>query len=181
MSRKNQAENEYGVAVDESTVRFERLLPGPIERVWAYLTDSDKRAEWFAGGKLEPRVGGELELTFRHSTLTPHDETAPEKYRKYEGVSFTCRVTRYEPPHVLAHTFGQEEGGEVVFELSEAGDKVRLVLTHTRIEDGAAARNYATGWHSHLSVLTAKLNGRVPEPFWETHARAEAEYAKRLS
>ncbi|MEX3932396.1 hypothetical protein AB4Y32_11375 [Paraburkholderia phymatum] len=26
-------------------VRFERLLPGPIERVWAYLTESDKRSQ----------------------------------------------------------------------------------------------------------------------------------------
>jgi len=30
-------------------------LPGPIERVWEYLTDPDKRARWFAGGPMEPR------------------------------------------------------------------------------------------------------------------------------
>ena len=29
--------------LDESTVRFERILPGPIERVWSYIVESDKR------------------------------------------------------------------------------------------------------------------------------------------
>lgn len=175
------SENEYGVVVDEQTVRFERLLPGPIERVWAYLVESDKRAEWFAGGELEPRVGGELELTFRHSTLTPHNEIAPEEYRKYEGCSFTCRVTRYEPPHVLAYTFGDGEDGEVTFELTEKGGRVLLVLTHSRLPDRKTMRNVSGGWYSHLAVLTEKLHGRIPAPFWETHARAEAEYARRLA
>jgi uncharacterized protein YndB with AHSA1/START domain len=27
--------NDYGVIVGPGTVRFERLLPGPIERVWS--------------------------------------------------------------------------------------------------------------------------------------------------
>ena len=36
--------NDYGELLDENTVRFERLLPGPIERVWSYLTEGEKRA-----------------------------------------------------------------------------------------------------------------------------------------
>ena len=36
--------SEYGIVTEAGAVRFERLLPGPIERVWAYLTDPDKRA-----------------------------------------------------------------------------------------------------------------------------------------
>src|SRR5262245_9950996 len=55
----------YGVIVEPDTVRLERLVPGPIERVWSYLTDSDKRGQWFAHGDLEPRVGGAFKLTFR--------------------------------------------------------------------------------------------------------------------
>ena len=38
--------SRYGERIDDTTVRFERLLPGPIERVWEYLTDGDKRATW---------------------------------------------------------------------------------------------------------------------------------------
>ena len=33
----------HGELLDENTVRFERLLPGPIDRIWQYLTESDKR------------------------------------------------------------------------------------------------------------------------------------------
>lgn len=175
--------DEYGVVVDAATVRFERLLPGPVERVWAHLVESDKRAEWFAGGALEPHVGGTLELTFRHANLTPHEETPPEEYRKYDGATFTCRITRYEPPRVLAYTWGDEDAsdGEVTFELTEMGDNVLLVLTHSRIPDRTTMRDVSGGWYSHLAVLVEKLNGRVPEPFWETHARAEAGYAKRFA
>ena len=34
----------------------ECLLPGPIERVWDYLTDSTKRGKWFAFGKPSRRL-----------------------------------------------------------------------------------------------------------------------------
>ena len=55
-----------GVVIDASTIRFERLLPGPIERVWAYLTESDKRKQWFAAGDYELKKGGKAQLFFQH-------------------------------------------------------------------------------------------------------------------
>src|SRR6185369_11197430 len=72
--------NDYGVVLDASTVRFERVLPGPIERVWEFLTGPVQRAKWFAGGPMEPRVGGKLELHFKHRNLMSVDEPVPEKY-----------------------------------------------------------------------------------------------------
>ena len=39
-------------------VQFERILPGPIERVWEYLTDTGKLPGWFGEGTIEPRLGG---------------------------------------------------------------------------------------------------------------------------
>ncbi|CFN67405.1 Uncharacterised protein [Bordetella pertussis] len=41
----------HGARLDAQSIRFERLLPGPIERVWAWLADADKRARWLAGGE----------------------------------------------------------------------------------------------------------------------------------
>jgi uncharacterized protein YndB with AHSA1/START domain len=38
-----QAEDEYGAITRPGTFRIERLLPGPIERVWAYMTEPEKR------------------------------------------------------------------------------------------------------------------------------------------
>ena len=34
--------NTFGVLVEPGTIRFERILPGPIERVWEYLNDAQK-------------------------------------------------------------------------------------------------------------------------------------------
>ena len=30
----------------------------------------------------------------------------------------------------------------------------------------------ASGWHTHLAILTEHLSGREPPPFWSTHAGA---------
>ena len=55
--------NEYGVVLESGAVRFERLLPGPVERVWSYLTESEKRGQWLASGVFDLRVGGNWILT----------------------------------------------------------------------------------------------------------------------
>jgi uncharacterized protein YndB with AHSA1/START domain len=174
--------SEYGVVTAAGTVRFERLLPGPIERVWAFLTEPDKRATWFAGGVLEPRVGGKLELFFKHSLLAGPGEVMPDKYREMNetGIRSTQRITRYEPPRALGFTW-DEHGSEVLFELSPQGEKVRLVLTHQRLADRAALANVGGGWHTHLGVLEDQLTGVPRRPFWSTVTRLHAEYEKRLA
>jgi uncharacterized protein YndB with AHSA1/START domain len=42
----------YGVLTEPATLKIQRLLPGPIERVWAYLTDSELRRRWLAAGEM---------------------------------------------------------------------------------------------------------------------------------
>src|SRR5688500_3165086 len=59
--------NTLGVVTAPGTVCIKRVLPGPIERVWAYLTESDKRRKWLARGPISSFVGGDVELTFHHS------------------------------------------------------------------------------------------------------------------
>ncbi len=39
--------------MDSQTVRFERLLPGPVERVWDYLTRPDLQRTWLADSAVE--------------------------------------------------------------------------------------------------------------------------------
>ena len=41
--------DEYGRFLGPGEVQFVRVLPGPIERVWAYLTDGDLRRQWLTG------------------------------------------------------------------------------------------------------------------------------------
>ena len=72
-------------------VRIVRLLPGPIERIWDYLTDPEKRAKWFAGGPMEPRQGGKVELFFHHKNIAP-DET-PKMNGSASGLRTTACKT----------------------------------------------------------------------------------------
>ncbi len=175
--------NEYGELLDESTVRFERLLPGPIERIWRYLTESEKRAQWLCGGDVHSAVDGRVDMHFHNASLsTNEDIPRPDKYKDMpEKISFSGTVTRYEPPHVLEHTweFG-EENSLVCYELSEQGDRVRLVLTHRRLESLATVHDVSGGWHTHLNILEDVLAGRKLRPFYTMTVQYDAEYRDRL-
>lgn len=178
-----QTSNNYGAYMDQSTIRFERVLPGPIERVWAYLTDPEKRGKWLASGAMELKVGGRVQLDFMHSKLTRANEPTPERYKAMEcGVSLFGKVTRVEPPRLLAYTWGEGGGreSEVTFELTPQGDKVLLLLTHRRLAGREELLSVAAGWHTHLGILEDNLSEQEPRPFWSTHARLEKEYEPRL-
>ena len=79
MDAKKHRGGKYGVVSAPGTVRIERLLPGPIERVWAYITDSEKRRKWLASGPMELKPGGQVELVFRNSELSRDAGPTPEK------------------------------------------------------------------------------------------------------
>ena len=38
----------------------------------------------------------------------------------------------------------------------------------------------STGWHAHLDMLAARLNGETSEPFWDGFNRLRAEYDRRI-
>lgn len=176
------AKDEYGEITAPGTIRFQRVLPGPLERVWAYITESEKRGRWFASGEWELEPGGRAPLNFHHADLTPHDETVPEKFKDIEnGVSFECKVHRCEPPHRVSILWTESWGEtEVTFELEERDDgKVLLTLTHGPLT-GDGMRDAGPGWHVHLAILTACLEDREPAPFWEAITRLEAEYTERF-
>lgn len=175
------ADNAYGTVLESGAVRFERLLPGPIERVWAYLVEGEKRATWFCGGDAEPRTGGKLDLFFMHSRIT--SEPPPESARKMndEGWLSGGTITVFEPPHRFAFNWvGMgEPDSDVEFVLSQAGDKVRLVLTHRRLATRDRMANVSSGWHLHLGLLEDQLLGQKPRGFWSAHEGLKAAYAER--
>jgi uncharacterized protein YndB with AHSA1/START domain len=175
--------NDYGELIDPATVRFERLLPGPIERVWSYLTEGEKRARWLCGGDIDTRAGGHVDMHFHNLSLSTDDDIPrPDKYRDQpEKISFAGVVTRCEPPRLLAHTweFG-EESSEVCYELAEQGDKVLLVLTHRRLESSSTVLDVSGGWHTHLNILADVLGDQPLRPFYRMQEQYESEYRQRL-
>ena len=167
-----------GTSPEQATVRIERILPGPIERVWAYLTEADKRATWFAGGVFDLREGGKADLRFDHSLLSA--EATPPEF-KMKRAEWTETITRCEPPRLLAYTF--HHGGpesEVTFELETRGKGVLLVLTHRRIAERKIKIGLASGWDAHLVILEDRLNGVEPRGFWSTHAELKKQYEELL-
>ncbi len=174
--------SEYGVVLESGAIRFERLLPAPVERVWSYLTDPEKRGTWLASGVFDLRVGGETNLLFRHSQITP--EEPPEKYRDMNEKGFLSKgtITRYEPPHALAFTWhgGDNPSSEVTFELTPKDGKTLLVLTHRKLA-ATDMSNVAGGWHAHLGLLEDRLEGNPPRGFWSRIDALEAEYASRMA
>jgi uncharacterized protein YndB with AHSA1/START domain len=152
--------NDLATIVGRSTLQLVRFLPGPIERVWAYLTDPTLLAKWFSDGVVAGAVGGEVEFS----------------------IGATGRVIAYDPPRLLEYTWNEEEasvgpvvGALVRWELVEEGDRVRLTLTHSRLPENELLAHGA-GWHTFLLRLSACIDGREPEPIGELIARYKVEY-----
>ena len=171
----------YGVVTEHGTVRLEHLLPGPIERVWEHLTDSEKRGKWLASGYMDLRPGGPVELKFHHADLSSEKAT-PERYKEQEGGIFNGTITGCEPPRLLSYTWGDDDGesSEVIFELKPEGDEVLLVVTHRHLPSHQAIISVVSGWDTHLGILEDILKGIEPRPFWTTQANLEQEYVTRL-
>ncbi len=166
----------YGVLTEPATLKIQRLLPGPIERVLAYLTESELRRQWLAAGQMEMRVGAPFELVWRNEELTNPPGRRPDGFGDEHRMQ--SRITELDPPRKLAFTWGRSGG--VSFELEPKGDRVLLTVIHSRLPDRATMLMVGAGWHMHLDILVARATGKEPEPFWDGWSRLRSEYDRRL-
>ena len=166
--------------IEPGTVKLERLLPGPVDRVWAYITESDKRAKWLAAGEFELRIGGKARLEFNNANLSA--EKAPESYTKRNLGQFDGVITRLEPMRLLAHTWTWNGGDtEVTYELTPQGKQALLTIVHRRLPDNKElSASVMGGWEVHSGILEDVLNGVEPRPFFTTHTRVQQQYAEGL-
>jgi uncharacterized protein YndB with AHSA1/START domain len=176
-------EQAYATMIAPDTIQLERLLPGPIERVWEYLTDSEKLSTWLGAARIEQRAGTSFVLTMRNSELSSVQETTPPQYAKYDGTHISeCEITRCDPPRLLAFLWGKPNDGqqqEVTIALSPKGEEVLLQLTHRCLSGSNRMQGFAAGWHAHLRFLEARMEGREPGGFWQNFSQIEAAYEER--
>jgi uncharacterized protein YndB with AHSA1/START domain len=166
----------YGMLIEPATLKIQRLLPGPIERVWAYLTESELRRKWLAAGQMEMKVGALFELVWRNDELTnPPGKRPPGRGDEYRMES---RIIEFDRPRKLVIAWGAS--GDVSFELQEKGKEVLLTLIHRRLPDHGTLLGVGAGWHMHLDVLVARATGQEPEPFWDGWSRLHKEYDRRI-
>ena len=168
--------NDYGSIVEPMTLKIQRLLPGPVERIWAYLTDSDLRRKWLASGAMEGKAGASFELVWRNDELTDPPGETPAGFGGEHRMQ--SRVVEFDPPRRLSITWNST--GDVTFELEPRGERVLLTIVHRRFPDRATLLKHMAGWHMHLDVLAARAGNKQPAPFWDGWARLQREYDVRL-
>lgn len=153
-------------------VRFERLLPGPIERVWEHLTNTSLLHTWFGDkSSIEPRQGGAVRLMDGHIRGT---------------------VTQWQPPRQLSYTWNVFKPGDppdatstypesyLTLTLETHDTQVRLVLTHLPVLEPFEKQN-AMGWHTFLDILGDTLAGYQPRTRQQYMTRNSARYGVDLN
>ena len=170
----NSMNDTMGVIVNEHTLRIERLLPGPIECVFDYFTDSDLLESWLMPGSVEKKEGGLIEFV-----SPPVPEGLVENVRAYSEDVFSCGlVSKYEPPNLLVYSWNEhvyDTTSIFKIQLEERDEKVYLVLTHSHLGSEWMAVT-ATGWHVSLHVLHAILNGEEIPDTTQLFSKLLAEY-----
>jgi len=166
----------YGHLTEPTTLTIRRLLPGSVERVWAYLTQSDLRRKWLAAGNMEMAPGTPFTFVWRNDELTNPPGERPADFSPEH--SLDCGITAVDPPRLLVIRWGAQ--AEVSFALDPQGDKVLLTVVHRRLPDRDMLLKVSAGWHAHLDILANRLGGSEPEPFWDEWLRLRAEYGERL-
>ncbi|RVX40715.1 uncharacterized protein YndB with AHSA1/START domain [Nonomuraea polychroma] len=116
-----------------TTVRMQRRLPHPPDKVWRAITQPEHLAAWFPA-----------EVTIDGDRIT-------------YGFGPDGRITQHDPPHVFAHTWGDDH---LRWELQPDGPHGTLLsFTHT-FTDRHGAASFTTGWHTCIMAMLAHLDGR---------------------
>jgi len=136
----------YQIENNICTMRFERHIAQPIERVWAALTDPDDLKAWFY-----PFEGT---LAAGETVVIPWEE----------GGGLTSKIVEFDPPRVFAWTWHKPGDPESIvrWELFPESTGTRFVLTHSL---PVLAPNEPTdtlaGWQEHLDTLVDYLQGHT--------------------
>jgi len=173
---KSATRDAWGTLIEPTTLKIQRLLPGPVERIWAWLVESDKRRKWLAAGEMEMKVGAPFEFVWRNDELTNPPGNKPEGFGEEHRMA--SRITELDPPRRIAFTWNGS--GDVSIELEAKGDEVLLTLIHRRLPSRSTMLMVGAGWHMHLDVLVARARGEEPPPFWDGWLRLKLEYDRRL-
>lgn len=172
---------QYGEYPERDCLQIQRFLPGPIERVWKYLTDSELRRRWLAAGDMLPEAGSEFEFVWRNNELDGgpvRGKAADDPECAVEEFHMRSQIVAWEPPRLLS--FSWKNSGDVTIALEERGDEVLLTLTHYKLPDEGTIVGVSAGWHAHLDYLLARLKDEPPVPFWDNHNRLQEVYEQRV-
>jgi uncharacterized protein YndB with AHSA1/START domain len=136
----------YQIEDNRCTMRFERQLAQPIERVWAALIEPEELKAWFY--PFEGTLGA------GETVVIPWDDDG----------GLVSTIVEFDPPKVFAWTWHKpgEPESIVRWELSSESTGTRFVLTHALT---ALSANEPTdtlaGWQEHIDTLVDHLAGNT--------------------
>jgi uncharacterized protein YndB with AHSA1/START domain len=145
-----QALGTFEKRADNLDVRFERFYPRPPETVWSALTDPTRLADWMGESRVEPRVGGKIEMMLG----SPRPMTG--------------RILVWQPPEALEFSWNNHDAPNSVirYELAREGNGTRLVFMQKGMPFTSSAL-MLPGWHFLLESLGSALSdGGKPAPGW---------------
>ncbi len=165
------------------TLRFERRLAHPIDKVWYVLTDEHETCYWFPGRIVGPReAGAQVRFVFEPKPPGVLDDgfaaliaSKQEAWKDAPPEDFAGEIVAFEPPRLFELLWG---GDRARFELSPDGDGTRLVFHYTFVE--ADARDIGAGWHVSLDFLGNRLAGDAAPFALAEFGALEATYRHRF-
>ncbi|MEO1055440.1 MAG: SRPBCC domain-containing protein [Actinomycetota bacterium] len=140
-----EAEGVIGIDPNQrATIRFERVLAHPIDRVWQSITEPDQMEMWLAvRARVDLRVGGHFDLW-----LGASDSEAPVS---------SGTITTLDAPRRIDVAF--TDGSTLSWQLHAEADATRLVFIDTRPPDERARNSVLAGWHIRVDHLPRALDG----------------------
>jgi len=138
---------------DPLSLRLERVIAAPPERVFDAWTTPELLAKWFGpsdaiplvSAEVDARVGGSYRLELADPSGARH-----VVFGVYRAV---------ERPRLLSMSWAWESPGwkdresRVTVEFAPEGDGTRLVLTHVKLLDAEAVTSHGEGWAGGLERL----------------------------
>ena len=142
------------------TFVIERSYPAPVDRVFAFLSEPDKKRRWFAASdnhavetfEMDFREGGPERTTYRMGDKTPFPGAVLANDGRFEDIAADRRVVISSSMTLQGRRISTSL---VTFELIENGGTTELVLTHQGAfyegSDGPQMRQ--GGWEALLTRL----------------------------
>ena len=137
-------------------IRIERMLPAPIEEVFAAWTDPESMSLWLspigrADVEADPRVHGRFRVVMVGGDVS---------------IEHTGEYLVFDPPRLLSFTWRSPYTGPepsvVTVTLTPEGETTRLLLVHERLP-AEQVTPHAEGWGSILDRLAGLLASAIAD------------------